>query len=187
MNVAPPASRPAFIPPAVAAARAKAEAAGDVEKNGGAGVYSVDLRKTFILKKEEWRYDDVPEIMDGMNVADFIDEDIEAKLLELEKEEDLLLQASKPKAEELAEEAKWVEAQKSLRGLHSRMEQKRLENRLRHNSTHLPTPRVATQGLSEVEAKLEEIGKPTEGVRSRTRGRSLKRKRDESEMEEAIV
>merc|ERR1719230_388185 len=205
-NVAPPANRPAFIPPAVAAARAKAEASGDLshleeakgtketekdlqEKNGGAGVYSVDLRKTFILKKEEWRYDNVPEIMDGMNVADFIDEDIEAKLLELEKEEDLLLQASKPTAEEIAEEAKWVEAQKSLRGLHSRMEQKRLENRLRHNSTHLPTPRVATQGLSEVEEKLEKIGKPTEGVRARTleRGRSLKRKRDESEMEEAIL
>merc|ERR550537_107701 len=165
-DVKPPADRPAFIPPGVAAQRAKAADAEEMEdadrpetehdlqeKNGGAGVYSVDLKKTFILKKEEWRYDSVPEVMDGMNVADFIDEDIEARLLELEKEEDLLLEASKPTAEEIAEEAKWVQAQKSLRGLHSRMEQKRLENRLRHNSCALPTTRTAIKDLSEVEQK----------------------------------
>merc|ERR1712072_1389699 len=78
---------------------------------------------------------------------------------------------------------------KSLRGLHSRMEQKRLENRLRHNTNHLPTPRTATQGLSEVEAKLEQIGKPTEQLRERTmkRGRSVGRKRNASEMEEATL
>ena len=34
----------------------------------------------------------IPEIMDGANIADFVDADIEAKLAELEAEEELLLE-----------------------------------------------------------------------------------------------
>ena len=34
--------------------------------------------------------DRIPEIMDGKNVADYVDEDIDAKLALLEKEEDQL-------------------------------------------------------------------------------------------------
>ena len=44
----------------------------------------------YILKSEEWKYDSIPEIMDGKNVADFIDPDIEARLDELEREEERL-------------------------------------------------------------------------------------------------
>jgi nucleolar GTP-binding protein len=36
------------------------------------------------LKDPSWRYDAIPEILDGRNVADFIDPDIMAKLAELE-------------------------------------------------------------------------------------------------------
>lgn len=61
----------------------------DLEKeNGGAGVFNVDLKKRYLLDSEEWRYDIIPEIMDGHNVADFIDPDIEAKLEALEREEE---------------------------------------------------------------------------------------------------
>lgn len=58
------------------------------EENGGAGVYSMDWRKLYDLKKKEWNYDIMPEIVDGKNIADFIDPDIEAKLAALEREED---------------------------------------------------------------------------------------------------
>ena len=57
---------------------------------GGAGAYSVDLKKNYILGDEEWKYDVLPEIMDGKNVYDFIDPDIEAKLNALEEEEERL-------------------------------------------------------------------------------------------------
>ncbi|KAI8607511.1 P-loop containing nucleoside triphosphate hydrolase protein, partial [Chytriomyces sp. MP71] len=57
---------------------------------GGAGVYNVDLKKLYQLKDEEWKYDKIPEIMDGKNVADFFDEDIEARLEALEREEERL-------------------------------------------------------------------------------------------------
>lgn len=57
---------------------------------GGAGQYSIDLRKNYILDKEEWKYDVLPEFMDGKNVYDFIDPEIEAKLNALEEEEERL-------------------------------------------------------------------------------------------------
>ncbi len=46
-----------------------------------------------MLEKNEWKYDVVPEIIDGKNIADFVDEDILRKLDELEAEEDLIEKA----------------------------------------------------------------------------------------------
>lgn len=50
-------------------------------------MYSADLRKHYTLEDPAWKYDIMPEIMDGHNVLDFVDPDIEAKLAELEREE----------------------------------------------------------------------------------------------------
>ena len=58
------------------------------EENGGAGVYSMDWRKLYQLKRKEWAYDIMPEIVDGKNIADFIDPRIEEKLQQLEIEEE---------------------------------------------------------------------------------------------------
>ncbi|KAJ2899445.1 Nucleolar GTP-binding protein 1 [Coemansia aciculifera] len=58
--------------------------------HGGPGVYNVDLKKRYMLASDEWRHDIIPEIMNGKNVADFIDPDIEEKLAELEREEERL-------------------------------------------------------------------------------------------------
>lgn len=44
----------------------------------------------YILKNPEWKQDVIPEIMDGKNVADFIDPDIAEKLEALEREEERL-------------------------------------------------------------------------------------------------
>ncbi|KAL7008991.1 Nucleolar GTP-binding protein 1 [Cystobasidiomycetes sp. EMM_F5] len=60
-------------------------------ENGGAGVYSVDLKKNYLLKNDEWKYDIAPEIgPGGKNFADFIDPDILDRLEELEAEEEKL-------------------------------------------------------------------------------------------------
>jgi len=56
--------------------------------NGGAGVYSSDYKKRYMLKNEDWKYDVVPEFMDGKNIADFVDADILQRLDALEKEEE---------------------------------------------------------------------------------------------------
>jgi NOGCT (NUC087) domain len=60
------------------------------EENGGAGVYSADLRKQYLLQDESWKYDIMPEIVNGHNVMDFVDPDIEARLEALEREEEEL-------------------------------------------------------------------------------------------------
>ncbi|KAG1442982.1 hypothetical protein G6F56_010844 [Rhizopus delemar] len=65
----------------------------DIEiENGGAGVYSVDVKKKYLLKDDDWKYDVIPEFLDGHNVADFIDPEIEEKLEALEREEERLEQ-----------------------------------------------------------------------------------------------
>lgn len=89
--------RPAFIPQAVLDRRSskRAEAARPLARDievagGGAGVYNVDLRSGYILNDDSWRYDAIPEIVDGKNIADFIDPDIEERLAHLEAEEEQL-------------------------------------------------------------------------------------------------
>lgn len=63
----------------------------DIElEEGGAGVYNINLKKNYILTNDEWKDDIIPEIMDGKNIADFIDPDIAEKLEALEREEETL-------------------------------------------------------------------------------------------------
>ncbi|KAK3880850.1 hypothetical protein Pcinc_014683 [Petrolisthes cinctipes] len=50
--------------------------------------YSLDLKKYKDLMVDEWKYDKIPELWNGFNVADFIDPDIFMKLEELEKDEE---------------------------------------------------------------------------------------------------
>ncbi|EMD33797.1 hypothetical protein CERSUDRAFT_108067 [Gelatoporia subvermispora B] len=63
----------------------------DIEaEEGGAGVYNINLKKNYLLADPEWKMDVIPEIMNGKNVADFIDLDIMEKLEALEREEEKL-------------------------------------------------------------------------------------------------
>jgi nucleolar GTP-binding protein len=55
--------------------------------HGGAGVYSMDWRKHYDLTDPAWRYDYIPEIVDGKNIADYVDPEIHQRLLALEQEE----------------------------------------------------------------------------------------------------
>lgn len=64
----------------------------DLERaNGGAGVYSHDMKQHYIqLRDPSWSHDVIPEIMDGHNIADFIDPEIEERLARLEAEEEMM-------------------------------------------------------------------------------------------------
>lgn len=89
-------ARPPFIPEAVLARRAAIKTeprrlARDIEtENGGPGVYNVNLKSNYLLREETWKMDDIPELLDGKNIADFIDPEIEERLLRLEAEEEAL-------------------------------------------------------------------------------------------------
>lgn len=49
-----------------------------------------DHRELFDLKDPSWKQDIVPEIWDGHNILDFVDPDIDARLAEIEREEEEL-------------------------------------------------------------------------------------------------
>lgn len=204
-GVKAPANRPAFIPPAVQQQREAGEAArasssggyddmlekDRMEELGGAGVYSVDIWRKAILEDPSWKYDMPPEVIDGHNVADFIDPDIDRKLAELEKEEALLEKEAALRDDD-AVIAKFREARGAVEEANSRINQIRLVSRLKKSQNHVPTPRKARKKTSEVAATLKRKGFDDEAVekvrgRSRSRGASQallkKRKRDSTEGE----
>jgi nucleolar GTP-binding protein len=59
-----------------------------------------------MLSNDEWKQDVMPEIMEGHNIADWIDPEIEERLQALEEEEDRLAEAGhyEEKMEEVDEE-----------------------------------------------------------------------------------
>lgn len=59
-------------------------------ENGGPGVWAPDYREQYDLEDPEWRFDAIPQILDGKNIADYVDPDIDAKLQLLEEEEERL-------------------------------------------------------------------------------------------------
>lgn len=89
--------RKAFIPDSVLKERKLAEkpkrkTLKDMqEEHGGAGVFSFPWNEHFLLENPDWKYDIPPEIMDGTNIIDYVDPDIERKILELEKEQEGLV------------------------------------------------------------------------------------------------
>jgi nucleolar GTP-binding protein len=190
-KVKPRSDRPPVIPMGAKAARRVAGDESDEEmelkgekkleeEGGGPGVYSVDLWKSLMLENDEWKYDKIPEIMDGRNIADFIDPDIEAKLAELEKEEELLLENHLADFDD-EEEAKWKDAQELLAKLTKKRNLKREENRLEKTRNHVPVPRRRQRQLEEIERKVEEAGQDSSSIRGRSVTR--KRKREDSDDE----
>jgi nucleolar GTP-binding protein len=75
-------------------------------ENGGPGVWAPDYREIYDLKDESWKFDTIPEIINGKNIADFVDADILTKLEQLEREEEQIvaeLEASKMGEDELSD------------------------------------------------------------------------------------
>jgi len=169
------AGRQAFIPESVLQQRAVApsgqlpEREWKTEKElqeeaGGAGVYNVDLNKRFLLENEEWRYDNVPEIFEGKNIADFIDPDINLKIRELEKEEATLLQ----EADNMDwDDVEWKETQRILDEIHGKIRLHRMEKGDKPKGHTARVARKKGATASEVEAHLGRFGYETEGVTAR--------------------
>lgn len=58
-------------------------------------------KMNYQLANDEWKFDVIPEIMDGKNIADFVDPEIDARLAKMDAEEDQRMEAY---ARELAEQ-----------------------------------------------------------------------------------
>lgn len=186
--------REAFIPESVRAVRAgeRMETPKVTEKqlmiaNGGAGVYVCDYRKYYQLEDEDWRWDAIPEIMDGKNVIDFYDPDIEERLRALEEEE-AALEAQGAYAPEESDEEDLDDEELIL---YQTIRDKQIISRKNSNVTSTTVPRKFSQrGRSEEEIrnKLENIGYDADGllehIRGRKRTRSLSTSHQDNNMEE---
>lgn len=105
------------------------------EDNGGCGVGQYEERDYWDLENDEWKTDVQPEIMDGKNIADFIDPEQDVKLMELEAEEEKrvarkeILESKKPAA--------WVMADTtmdSVRFIRDKISVKKMERAVRDTS-----------------------------------------------------
>ena len=184
--------REAYIPPGVkTTAGGKSTSNRVTEKelmiqNGGAGVYSCDYRKYYLLEEDEWKTDPVPQFMDGKNVMDFFDADIEDRLRRLEEEEAQLEASGAYAPEEDSEDDLDEEELMLHKAIKSKQHIARKES---HESKHTtPMPRSVSlrgRGEGEVRKRLEESGydethvenilEHTKSERGRKRDRSSSR------------
>lgn len=187
--------RPAFVPPTLEASRAKRAEGEKVvtekdlqEQNGGAGVYSADLRKRYMLEDDDWKYDIMPEIYNGKNIADFIDPEIEAKLAELEREEEELeaqWEAGRmdraPQEEDLDEDEKMLLGEVRTRR-NKLVAEHRRKKAAGNNNPVVPRKVDADRKLNtkNMKASLESMGLDATAAVERARSRSRVAKRGRS-------
>ena len=142
--------------------------------NGGAGVYSCDYRKFYVLEEDEWKFDTIPEFMDGKNVMDFFDADIEERLRQLDEEE-AQLEASGAYAPEEDDEDELNEEEIML---YDAIKKKQgVMKKDHHESKSLVPKKILARGRTEKDMKeqLENVGLESDGVIEHSRGRKRER------------
>lgn len=145
----------------------------------------------YLLENDEWKYDIVPEIVDGMNIADYVDPEIDKKLDELEKEEqELLLTATldfddtmklSPEDQKIYDEL--IDAQGILKEV-SRVKQGNANNHI-ELQTRGRTRDALREHLEDLGIDSETADTKAKSVKSKSRSRtkSVKRGRDVPFME----
>lgn len=159
----------------------------DIEMEEGDD-YIVDLRKHWDLANKEEKYDVIPEIWQGHNVADYIDPDIMKKLDELEKEEEMREQAGYYDNESEEEDEEMKEIRKTARQIREKRQIIMLESKekRRNEKPKLPRKKMSTDKMNKelgalgIEMDSDEDTHLNQ-MRSRSKSRkALKRKREES-------
>jgi nucleolar GTP-binding protein len=172
--------RDACIPESVAVNQVAEKSSRVTEKtlmwnNGGPGVYVCDYRKYYGLNDDEWKFDAIPEFMDGKNIADFFDDDIEEKLNALEEEEAELAASG---AYEVEEDEGDEDLDEEDMLLYEAIREKQIVSRNQSHQTKQNLPRKVTiRNMSEavIKDQLEAVGLESQGVIEHTRGRKRER------------
>ncbi|XP_060572801.1 GTP-binding protein 4-like [Ruditapes philippinarum] len=188
--------RPAFIPEAVQkkrqameVEREKRRLERDIEMEEGDD-YILDLRKTWDLPNEEEKYDVLPEIWEGHNVADFIDPEIMEKLDALEKEEELREKAGYYDDDDSEEDEEMKDLRKTAAKIRNKRQIITLESGEKRRIQRPRVPRTAKKiDSKKMEESMEALGVEIENKdethysreRSKSASRTLKRKREPSE------
>lgn len=144
------------------------------EAEGGAGVFNVDLKGTYLLDDEAWKHDKVPEVFNGKNVYDFIDPDIEAKLAALEEEEEKLEAEGYYESDESIEDADEAAVRMKAELIREKRQLIRNEAKMRKSlKNRAVIPRSALRKkLSSMEDHLDKLGYDTTSISARARSQS---------------
>ncbi|GFT27392.1 nucleolar GTP-binding protein 1 [Nephila pilipes] len=122
--------------------------------------YILDLKKKYCIPDEE-KYDIIPELWEGHNIADFVDPEIKEKLDKLEKEEEL-----RDKAGFYVEsESEDDEEMRNIRVLAKKIREKmilhKMESTIKKSSTKAKLPRTGikrTRSVSRLRREFNELG-----------------------------
>ncbi|KAK4989370.1 Nucleolar GTP-binding protein 1 [Elasticomyces elasticus] len=149
------------------------------EENGGAGVFNINLKEKWLLENPDWKEDRMPEMLDGKNVYDFVDPDIESKLAALEEEEARLEAEGYYDDEENLEDLEDAETRYKAELIREKRQLIRNENKMRKslkNRALIPRSKKAVP-LSKMEDALETAGYDTSALAARARSVSRARGR----------
>ncbi|RDW90833.1 putative GTPase NOG1 [Aspergillus mulundensis] len=149
------------------------------EENGGAGVYNIDLKKTYTLANDEWKHDKIPEVWNGKNIYDYVDPDIEARLAALEEEEEKLEADGYYDSDESVEDAEDADTRMKADLIREKRVLMKNEAKLRKSlKNRAAIPRSAkAKKLSQMEAGLDAAGYDGDAALDRVRSQSQARGR----------
>jgi len=123
-----------------------------------------------MLKDETWKYDIVPEFMDGKNIADFVDPDILQRLDELEKEEEMLEQ----QRGDMEEEDEVLD--EDMMEAYGEVRNKQALKKIEHNMKKRQRAHGKNKDVEEAAEKMEELGIDTEKFRERIKNQKKQEK-----------
>jgi nucleolar GTP-binding protein len=163
--------------------------------HGGPGVYSMDYRKQYLLSNDDFKFDIIPEIMDGKNIADYIDPEIDAKLAALEAEEDQRI--AEKEAAGMGEEEEsdldsdeeaavgFIREKKSIARQegHINVKSKMLPRTIRGRAQDMRDEKGA-HNVKNIKAHLDSVGVESAGIVERGRERRPKRGRNDDDDED---
>ena len=155
------------------------------EEEGGAGVFNVDLQKNYLLDDDGWKHDKIPEILNGQNVYNFIDPDIQSKLAALEEEEEKLEDEGYYESDESIEGAHEADIRMKAQLIQEKRRLIRNEAKMRKslkNRAIIPRSKKR-QNLSTMEDKLDQLGFDATIVSARARAHSRGRSTTRSQID----
>ncbi|CAJ0567543.1 unnamed protein product, partial [Mesorhabditis spiculigera] len=125
--------------------------------------YILDLKKHYMLKNDDEKYDIIPEVWEGHNISDFVDVDIEKKLAYLLEEERRLIEAGEYEDDLDSDDEETKDLLKTATKIKEKEDMRKLENwEKKVNSTahHISRSihRKRERTMSKLEQDLGELG-----------------------------
>lgn len=164
-------------------------------ENGGPGVWAPDYREQYDLQDPEWRFDAIPEILDGKNIMDYVDPDIDAKLAALEKEEEQLVAESEAAAMGDDESDLDEEEEAAVEAIRERKKEFRMMSHVNKSDNKPMMPRqirgrakdkhdAGALNTDEIRKNMDRYGVDTSTMieSGLKRGRSVERRRSRAEV-----